>query len=284
MLVKVLCKIKWKEGMFNTGWRDQFLISQLIRKIDRSIYLVVAGLFLGLVLGMFMNFVPRANFGFDENNQKLMQVTVSKQNLETSEYLAKTLESTFHEIEHAVAVEPSDKSQTSWSRGVLSSLDGGNQIFASSHFAGEDFFKVFAYDFLSSSAFLGENTIFISEDIAHRLFNTSNGVVGKKVMWKNEENESEFIVSGIFVPNLHSRSDQFEVLFSMGNLNSQLGKKTFQSQTLNAYVMLKNGTDEKEFMGKIKDFINTKNTDLANNLFARGWDDIYADNRPVKSK
>lgn len=273
-----------KEVMFKPVREGRSLINRVTRKIDRRIYLVGAGLILGLVFGFVMNFTSGVDFGFDEVDQRLMQVSVSNQNLETPEYLAKTLESTFQEIEYAVAVEPSKKSHTSWSRGVLSSTNGGNQLFASAHFIGEDFFKVFPYDFIQSAVFLDKKSIFISADIALRIFDTTIGIIGKTVSWKNDKNGGEYIVSGIFHPTSLIDTDQFEVLFAMEQYNTLLENKSFQPQTLNAYVMLKHGTDAQKFNNQIEGFINSKNAGMANNLFARGADTGYVHGWPSNPK
>lgn len=271
--------------MFKTFWLGINLVSHLIKKIDGSVYLVGAGLILGLVFGMMMSFSPKSDFGFDQNDQRLMQLTVSNQKLARTKNLAKTLKSTFQEIEHVTAVAPAENSSNSWSRGLLSSSPNeGNQMFASSHFVDKNFFKTFPFDFIQSAVFLDENSIFLSEDIALRIFDTTIGVIGRTVRWKNDTNEGEYIVSGIFHPTSLVSTDQFEVLFSMDLYNTLLTNEAFAPQILSTYVMLKHGTDTKKINTKIESFISNRNAEKDNSLFARGADAVYAQSWPSNSK
>ena len=131
---------------------------------------------------------------FHEKDNRLYQVmlnTNSPGGIMTSEStpgpLAKSLVEEIPEIEYAVSVVP-----VCWKNkvGVLSV--GDNNIKVAAHYVGDDFFHVFTYPLIHGNpeqALADKNAILISDDLALKLFNTTEDVVGKTAEW-NQENFS----------------------------------------------------------------------------------------------
>lgn len=217
-------------------------------------------------------------------------VQVSKN---TQGLLADAMVSELPEVEYAVNVKKD---------GNKSILTFGDKHLKVTHrFAGKDFFNVFSYPLVNgnNNSIAGVSDIFISDQLALKLFNTTN-VSGQTVSWEYESNNinysNTYTVSGVYKAPPGNATDQFDMLVPF-NVYAQknaggMGDVTFWGSNMaSTYIILKNGTDINAFNKKIQDFTKTKIRSLyagksdidkwEGNLFARRYSDVYLYNNYV---
>jgi putative ABC transport system permease protein len=193
---------------------------------------------------------------------------------ETPAILSKALKSEFSEVENAVTASP-----TSWLSESKISVKGDNNVKARGRFAGSDFLKIFSYPVVTGNVnemLSGLNKIVISEGLALKLFKTTN-VIGKEITWRYGEMKKErhALVSGVFENTPSASSDQFDFLVPLEVFfeNSPNDLK-WGSSGSSTFIILKKGTDVKEFNRKIKDYLLTKGQQHIT-LFIRPFADRY---------
>ena len=136
---------------------------------------------------------------FEKDNQlyQVMKNSPSESGIitreETPGRLAEALSTEMPEVEFAASVTPS---QWFSGKGILSHDD--TQVKAEGEFVSKDFFNVFSYSFIQGSkesAFTDKHNIVISEDLALKLFNGVDNVIGKTVEWKHERLSGNFMAT-----------------------------------------------------------------------------------------
>lgn len=188
--------------------------------------------------------------------------------------LAEAMEKEMPEVEMAVTASP-----TYWLARSKVSVAGSPAINAAGKFASADFFRMFSFPLLEGDASYvlnGKNSIVISEKLAMKLFHTTD-VVGKELKWSNPDIKSEnhVLVSGVFKDLPASSSDQFDFLSSIDVFfNVAPNYKKWGNYGPNTFVMLKDGTDIRDFNKKIHDFLKTKGQ-TTHSLFVRPFADGY---------
>ena len=218
---------------------------------------------------------------FNEKDQHLYQVMVNTKGnsgIETMPYtpglLAKTLKEEIPEVEYSVPVLPAF-----WFpfKGVMTS--GDTRIKASGQYAGKDYFNVFTMPLLAGNKNQVLNDkygVVISEEVARKFFNTTNGVVGKSLKWDNGELSGLFTVSGIFKSNPLSATQQFDLIFSYDLLmEKRPGLLKWSNQDPLTFVILKNNTDITQLNHKIRDFVQKKDKNAGLDLFLTHFSDQY---------
>lgn len=143
---------------------------------------------------------------YNEKDRQLYQVMANQKSdggiktmTSTPGLLAKSLAEEIPEIEYAASVLPA-----SWFpyKSVVSSSD--QHIKASGHYVGKDYFNVFTTNFIEgdkSRLFADKFSVAISEELANKLFNTTQNLIGKTIKWDQQEFGGSFIISGIFKEN-----------------------------------------------------------------------------------
>jgi len=216
---------------------------------------------------------------FFENNSRIYQVMEHRKNSgsqsltdESSGLVSDALKVQDGAVEYAAAVAPPD-----WFPKSTLTV-GDKNIKASGQYAGKDYFKIFSFKMLAgdrNSVLDAKNSIVISEDLAKRLFNTTENVIGRGI---KVQQDKMFFVSGVYELPVHS-SQQFDFVQSFDYLGDvQNWVKTWGNGGPHNFVMLKQGEDVNAFNKRIVHLI-TKNTgDTARMPFAMRFSDNYLEN------
>src|SRR5882762_10413631 len=140
---------------------------------------------------------------FNEKDEQLFQVmrnTPGANGIETGEQtpglLADALAKEMPEVEYATAVIP-----VSWSDKKVILSVGDKRIMGTEQFAGKDYFNVFSYRLIQgdkNQVLADKNSIVISKEMALKLFNTTENIVGKTVALNQKEYSGNYLISGIF--------------------------------------------------------------------------------------
>lgn len=247
----------------------------------RSVFLInLAGLSAGLscVLLIWLWVSDELNMDkFHTKDQQLFQVMEHQQhsgNIRVTDstpwLLAETLKEEMPEVEYAVTATP-----TYWFSGfTLSVHDKVTE--ARGQYVGQDYFNVFSYPLIhgnASQVLADKKSIVISEDVAMKLFSTTDNVVGKVVELQHEET---YIISGVFKNVPASSSVQFDFALSYKVLTDKQPQITnWGNSGPMTYVVLKEGTDLSQFSKKIAGVIGTKTDARHRSLFVRKYSDAY---------
>jgi len=199
---------------------------------------------------------------FHEKSERIYQVMTNVPGnggintvVDTPGPLALTLAEDMPEIEFAAVLAP-----PTWGGfdGFVLTVDKQN-IKATGEYAGKDYFNIFSYGLLQgdvAQVLADKNSIVISDELAMKLFNTTNDVVGKSVALNHER---ECLVSGVFkkVPSASSIRFDFVLPFD-AYLDVAPGYKTWDNFGPHTYLVLREGTDIEAFNAKIKEFFKLK--------------------------
>jgi hypothetical protein len=211
---------------------------------------------------------------FHENDSNLLQVIEYAEtdgkiltNPRTAGLVADNLIREFPEIRYSVSVRETEDIDISLEQTSYKGIG---------LYASEEFFEVFSFPLLEgdkSTILSNKNSIVLSKNLAVKLFGNFNSAVGKTVtLGKNQP----FVVSGVAnnVPSNSSIKFDFVVPFEFyKDLNPNTLNWSYN--TTNAYLVLKNGVDQKNFNEKIKDFIKSKIQDPYRTLSTRLFSDSY---------
>jgi putative ABC transport system permease protein len=217
---------------------------------------------------------------YNEKDDQLFQVMANhyredgiKTINHTPGLLANALAAEIPEIEHAVTVVPA-----SWfsSKGIITF--GENHLKAGGQFVGKDYFNVFTCPFLQgnkNSIFADNNTIALSEEMAVKLFGTTNGVLGKAIKWDQGEFGGTYRVGGIFENSPANSTEPFDLLFNFNLfMVRRPGMENWGNSDPSTFLIVKKGTDIDQFNGKIKDFLKSKDK-TTTQLLAIHYSDKY---------
>ena len=196
----------------------------------------------------------------------------------TPDLMAEIMKEELPEVEMATSVTPS-----SWFGNFsLKPGDGQQRVQASGQFAGKDFFRMFSYGLVKGNekqVLSGLHDVVISEELAMKLFNTTEDVVGRSIQWQLLDFEKQAVVSGLFknVPD-HS-SMQFDIVLSYEAwkaLGEESGRNiNWDNHGPETYVLLEEGTDLQYFNQKIEGYIKSKLESSNISLFATAYADRY---------
>jgi putative ABC transport system permease protein len=186
--------------------------------------------------------------------------------------LAKALPKDMPDVEYAVGVFAPGKKT-----GVLSA--GDKQVRANEEYAGKDFFKVFSYPIIDgdkNNLLTDKYSVWISDELAGKLFSGTKNIVGKTVSWKNETYSGSYQVAGVFKNPPKNSTAQFDLLFSF-DLYLERGQNAndWGNNDPSTYVVLKNGINVSRFNKKIENYIQSKTGKTDMSLFLRRYSDKY---------
>ena len=211
---------------------------------------------------------------FHEKDSQLYQVIERAQhsdgiaiNEHTAGLLSEALIKDMPEVEYAAGAGGMDE-------GTLTV--GENNIKANGFYAGKDYFNIFTYPLIDGNktqVLLDKNAIVISQDLAMRLFKTTENVIGKTIEFQHEKH---FQVSGIFRDIPPNSSKQFDFVFSFEaykEVNSSV--LDWKYNTSSTYLVLKKGTDVNRFNQKIAGMISSHTGDAFRTLFLRSYSSAY---------
>jgi ABC-type antimicrobial peptide transport system permease subunit len=179
------------------------------------------------------------------------------------------------EVEYAAGV----MSLSLWSNsdGILSY--NGKHTKVNGLFAGKDFFNIFSYKLIEGNknqVLADPNGIVISDELAERMFNTTKGVTGKILELNNSKLQGPFRIAGIFEKVPANSTMQFDALFTYDlYLNNDPGAKNWRNANPFTYVLLREGSNAAGFNAKIEHFVQRKDEEAKNRVFAVKYADHY---------
>jgi putative ABC transport system permease protein len=137
---------------------------------------------------------------------------------------------------------------------------GEKNLSAEGLFVGKDYFEMFSYDLINgnkSQALMDKNSIVISDQLAIKLFNTTENVIGKPIGY---DHSREFFVSGIFKSIPVNSSVQFDCVISFERYKEDYldWVSGWGNTGVRTYVLLKPDVSVEEFNHKIADYIKIK--------------------------
>lgn len=188
---------------------------------------------------------------FHENDSRLYQVMENVQindgietRNESSGPLAELLMEEMPDVEYSVAVAPT---RFPGFDNFDLSVDEIN-IKAAGQYVGKEYFNIFSYELIygdKSQVLTDKNSIVISEELATKLFNTTQDIIGKAIEFQHER---QFLVSGIFKQIPSNSSVQFDFALSFETLKEiSPWVASWGSTGPRVYAVLKQGTDVKYF-------------------------------------
>lgn len=218
---------------------------------------------------------------FHEHGKQLFQVMENRLHAEgvqtspeTPALLAETLKETMPEVEHAAVSTP-----PSWFRNVALSV-GNENIKATGLFTGKDYFNIFSYPLIQGNkeqVLAGKNAIVISEELALKLFHTTENIVGKRISWQLDDLKKHGIVTGVFKGTPANSSVQFdfalpfEVFKDIMDIRGSMGPQG----PFFTYLVLKEGADMSGFNAKLSALMKSRSKGQPRNLFLKPFAENY---------
>jgi predicted permease len=193
--------------------------------------------------------------------------------ISTSGPMAEALAAEMPEVEYA-ATTTHDRIQTH----VLSV--GNNDIKAKCLYASRDFFQLFSFDLVQGNkdkVLSDKKSIVLTEDLAVRLFGTTDDALGRTVEWQHEK---EFQVTGVLKNIPEASSAKFDFILTFEEFKEEEGGDwvtTWTSTAPQTFVLVKDGTDIDQFNQKIANLVRTKTEGKAGNRtpFITRYSDSY---------
>jgi putative ABC transport system permease protein len=264
------------------------IIYRNFKKFKTTFFINIVGLSTGLgctlLIFLWVNDELSIN-KFHEKDKQLYQV-MENQHLEggikttdgTAGVLAESIAKDMPEVEYAATVTP-----TSWFPKVtLSDKEKDKSIRAGGQFVSPDFFNIFSYPLVQGNktdALADKKSIVISVDLAKKLFNTTDNVVGRTISWKYQDLDEEYKVSGIFKSNPAS-SSQFDFLLPFVWLKEKYPfLAEWGNYGPNTFVVLKKGVSVDQLNKKLAGYMNNKITESNRSLFLTRYSDTYLHNK-----
>jgi putative ABC transport system permease protein len=155
---------------------------------------------------------------------------------------------------------------------------GDKNLSITGRFAGKDFFRMLSYELIQGNEgqVLNDiNNIVISDELARKLFNTTENVVGKTIEF---EHKTQFQIAGIFKHMPLNASEQFEFVISFEKYKEGQDWLKYWGNTGSfTLVLLKPSASVQAFNAKIADYIKVKtNNEITyRTLFLKGFSENY---------
>lgn len=219
--------------------------------------------------------------GFHQHDKRLYQVMQVQMNGSATDQIpavaAKALMASMPEIEHA-AVSTFDPGPS----GIISADQKHikvKELFVTNHF-----FSVFSYTLIHGdklNVLTSKNDVLLSEELALRLFNTTENIIGKTIEWKNFIRSGLYKVTGIFRKPPANSSQQFDLLFAYDYFlpNAAPEENEWGGSAASTYLVLRKDADVKQFTDKINKYIQSIQNEWPNRMFLQKYADIYLYNR-----
>ncbi len=255
-----------------------------LKKDKQFTLLNVIGLSAGVACALLIYLWVVDELSYDKffvNNKQIYQVMEHRKNSgnqsltdESSGLVSDVLKVQDPQVMYAAAVAPPDWFQK------FTLATGNKKIKASGQYAGKDYFKIFSFNMIAGdrSKVLNDKTsIVISDNLANKLFNTTDNIVGKAIKFQGDKT---FFVSGVFNVPKHS-SQQFDFVLSFDYLADQPGQswvKSWDGGGPHNFIMLKSGTNVNAFNQRISNLITKNSRDTARTPFAMRFSDNYLQN------
>ncbi len=199
---------------------------------------------------------------FHENDSQLYQVMQNfklSNDVDTWTYtpalLREALMTEMPEIEKAVTIN----SRYSAPSGILTFDD--KNLEADGIYSSEDFFNVFSYQLLQGDAnqiLKNKYGIVISEDLALKLFKSTENIIGKTIQGDQNLFNENFQVTGVYKNVPLNSTKKFDFILNFKILEQQEWVNKWQADPAETYLVLKEGTNIALFNKKIAGFLRSK--------------------------
>ena len=259
------------------------IIFRNFKRNKTSFFINLIGLSTGLACALMIYLWVKDELHIDKFNQKdnqLYQVMRNSQGPDgkiiTFEWtpgpLAKSLADEMPDVEYAVTVQEKQSN-----RGTLSYDD--KYFKAKELYVSKDFFNVFSYHLIQggrNKVLIDKYSVVISEELASKIFHTTENIIGKTIEWNQKEISGKFVITGIFTPPPSNSTVKFDLVFTFDLYrakNPNLDKWTYNEPS--TYLLLKRSVDIDLFNRKIVNFLQTKSNEDSHSLFLRRYSDKY---------
>ncbi len=189
---------------------------------------------------------------------------------ESSGLLGDALKAQMPEIEYASPLAPPE-----WFQKFTLSA-GEKNIKAQGQYAGKDYFNIFSFKLIDGkkeSVLADKNSIVISDELARKLFNTTENITGKTIHFQHEK---DFFISGVFEKTPYHSSQQFDFVLSFEYLKDiKPWVKEWYNLGPHNFILLREGTDITAFNKKIAGFIAKNAGDSSRSVVAAKFADMY---------
>ncbi|HYE53843.1 MAG TPA: ABC transporter permease, partial [Chitinophagaceae bacterium] len=258
------------------------IVFRNFKRFKGTFLINIIGLSTGLACTLLIYLWVSGELNFDKfhaKDDRLYQIMENQQLEEgikttdgTTGALADALKQEMPEIEYVATVTPA-----AWFPKVTLTHNE-KSIRGTGQFAGADFFNIFSYELTQGNkdqVLADKKSIVISEELAKRMFGTTENVVGKPIKWQWQAFAEEYLVSGVFKSNPNS-SAQFDYLLPFAWLKERF---TFLMEWgnygPNTFVVLKPGSSAEQFNAKLAGFMKKKLPETNRTLFAAKYSDNY---------
>src|SRR5450432_2818454 len=192
---------------------------------------------------------------------------------ESSGLLAETVAAQNPEVEYAAAEAPA-----AWFQKFTLSV-GDKNLKATGQYVGKDYFNIFSFNLLDGNpdkVLADKNNIAISDELAMKLFNTTQNLIGKKILFQQSH---VFFVSGVFEKVPVRSSEQFDFLLSFEYYKQiQPWVTSWGNTGPHNFIVLKKGSDIDAFNKRIASLIKESSGDTARSPFALRFSENYLQN------
>ena len=246
----------------------------------KSVFLInIIGLSAGLACTLFISLWINEELGVDkfhENDDQLYQVMIKSQESNgisvynnTPPVLFEAFKNDIPEIEYAVP------HIYDFEKNVLS-VDNKN-FKLQGVYTGVEYFEMFSYRLIHGKrdeVLKDINNIVISKELAISFFGTSEGVLGKTILFNSKHAKQ---VSGVFSIDGENASSKYDYVLPFESLFVHIPrvKKSWNNNFVNTYIQIKKGTSKEVLEAKVENIIaqNTNNKGVL--LFLRPFSDKY---------
>jgi predicted permease len=246
-------------------------------------FLNLLGLATGLTCTIMIYLWVHDEYQFDKFHEKdarlyqLMEHRKGKGEIfiadESSGILAETVAAQNPDVEYAAAEAPA-----AWFQKFTLSV-GDKNIKATGQYVGRDYFNIFSFKLTDGNpgkVLADKMNIVISDDLAKRLFNTTQNLIGRKIIFQQDQ---IFFVSGVFEKVPVRSSEQFDFLLSFEYYKQiQPWVTSWGNTGPHNFIVLKKGSDINAFNKRIAGLIEKSSGDTTRSPFAMRFSDNYLQN------
>ena len=246
-------------------------------------FLNLMGLATGLTCTILIYLWVHDEYQFDkfhEKDARLYQLMEHRQGKgevfiadESSGILAETVAAQNPDVEYAAAEAPA-----AWFQKFTLSV-GDKNLKATGQYVGKDYFNIFSFKLTEGNpdkVLADKMNIVISDELAMKLFNTTQNLIGRKIIFQQDQ---IFFVSGVFEKIPVRSSEQFDFLLSFEYYKQiQPWVNTWGNTGPHNFVVLKKGSDVDAFNKRIAGLIRRSSGDTARSPFAMRFSDNYLQN------
>jgi putative ABC transport system permease protein len=192
---------------------------------------------------------------------------------ESSGLLAETVAAQNPDVEYAAAEAPA-----AWFQKFTLSVSDKN-LKATGQYVGKDYFNIFSFKLIDGNpdkVLADKNNIAISDELAMKLFNTTQNLIGRKIVFQQDR---IFFVSGVFEKVPVRSSEQFDFLLSFEYYKQiQPWVTSWGNTGPHNFIVLKKGSDVDVFNKRIAGLIEKSSGDTSRSPFAMRFSDNYLQN------